>query len=642
MSDVWTMPAEARVKTPPPGVAPPDTPQAQPTPGDAWAMPEAAKPKTWTMPQAARVEPPEKGGFFDRMWQGITGGDVSKAGRVGMGMADPVYGAAQAGARGYLTAPEDPFPAEVPAEHRQSVDTQVKEREQQYEQGRKQFGQSGFDWNRLWGNVLSPANLAMGAVPSSAGAGIGTRLALGGMRGALGGAMQPVQDTEHYAGQKAKELAFGGALGAVAEPLLTMAPKPSQAGVEDLYRRSIRPTSQGIEGYTGLRSGLEEAGDAVTQIIRDKPNLRYGSAEEGMTGGHLPQSVEQFSEAIGQTKDRIFQQYDALARSADKASLGTTTEIPKVRGAFDQALRAESTAQKAVAAAEREVTQAAAQQSRAGENVYMSSAANAARRQAEQKLATARETLAKAREAKGPVVADLSRPWVDLRPIANDLQQFVHDPVVQTLDPGVGRFAQQQARRLAKQEAFSPMEAQNAIKHLNANLKAFYRNPTFDTASRAAVSAMVANRLRAGVDEMITRATGEAYQPLKTAYGSLRAIEKEVAHRAQMWGRQSPGGGLVSNLLDISTIGDLSHFLISAKASLGTAVAKQAVKRYWQWRRSPDQMVKRMFEQAERLQTPPTGIGRVLRAGQPAAAPAADVAGLAASRPAMQYSWPNQ
>jgi hypothetical protein len=93
-------------------IAPADTPAA-----DAGAEP---KPLKWS--QVGKPAAPQTAisgvstdaydpnlSLVDRLWRGIQGKDVSLPGRIGMGMADPVYGTVQGAA--HLGQPEAQMPA---------------------------------------------------------------------------------------------------------------------------------------------------------------------------------------------------------------------------------------------------------------------------------------------------------------------------------------------------------------------------------------------------------------------------------------------------------------------------------------------------------------------------------------------------
>lgn len=200
--------------------------QASPDSGKPWerygkksaassaAPPSAAEKR---MPEPAQPE----GSFLDRLWNGITGKDVSRAGRVGMGLGDPFYGAAQLGARMPLNAgmPESMAPeVPMPAGTKENVDKAVQQREQAYDKAReaaRPIGQKlGTDWYRILGNTIGSAPLAAAIPGGGTGGTLGTRLALGGALGALGGATAPVANPQNFARQKLGQIAAGTATGA--------------------------------------------------------------------------------------------------------------------------------------------------------------------------------------------------------------------------------------------------------------------------------------------------------------------------------------------------------------------------------------------------------------------------------------------
>ena len=133
--------------------------------------------------------------------------------RLGTGFMDPVYGAAQIGARmteeGFSA---DPEASEAQRQERiQTVDTAVKEREKSIESKRPESQRGSTDWLRAAGSA--PSTIALTAPLS----------VFGGIPGAVaaGAAIQPTTDTEHFGSEKAKASVvggvFGGAIGAGAK-----------------------------------------------------------------------------------------------------------------------------------------------------------------------------------------------------------------------------------------------------------------------------------------------------------------------------------------------------------------------------------------------------------------------------------------
>jgi hypothetical protein len=180
----------------------------------------------------------------------------------------------------------------------------------------------------------------------------------------------------------------------------------------------------------------------------------------------------------------------------------------------------------------------------------------------------------------------------------------VGSSTLKEIDPGTVKMANELADRLAEKAAYSPLEAQEAIQNLNARLTNFYKQPTKNGTSEAAIEAMVANKLREGTDKAISGVTGRDYQELKNAYGSLRSIEKDVVHRALVQGRNTKGG-LTGMLLDIATADQVIHAIAHLDpTALGSAAGWQAFKAVRERLMSPNRAVRRMFETAEKMQNP--------------------------------------
>lgn len=140
-----------------------------------------------------------------------------------MGVKDPISGGAQLLPRGlsYATSLGGARPNPVSRffeEEARRVDEMVRAEESAYQQQRAARGETGFDFARLGGNIVSPANL----VPAASAAATFTRatpLARAAIGGAVGGAMQPVTG-EDFAGTKTEQIALGGAFGAGGEKVV--------------------------------------------------------------------------------------------------------------------------------------------------------------------------------------------------------------------------------------------------------------------------------------------------------------------------------------------------------------------------------------------------------------------------------------
>jgi hypothetical protein len=146
--------------------------------------------------------------------------------RIMQGARDPIDAAAQLLPRGleFVTSAGGLAPnpvSEFFGSEAQRVDQGISEAEKQYEQARKATGQTGYDFARFTGNVISPANLAIAAKLPVA-ATTGARIMQGGAIGAVGGGLQPIDTAQNpdFASTKAGQVALGAATGAVATPIM--------------------------------------------------------------------------------------------------------------------------------------------------------------------------------------------------------------------------------------------------------------------------------------------------------------------------------------------------------------------------------------------------------------------------------------
>ena len=275
------------------------------------------------------------------------------------------------------------------------------------------------------------------------------------------------------------------------------------------FTKAIRPTVVGKADAGQIDAYNARAVDAVKSVVGNKQNLQLVDKYGELSQGKLPESLNEFTQAIEQTKSKIFNQYNALQAQSGKA------------GAM-----------------------------------------------------------------------------VDLTPIANEVGSVAKNQVVSTIQPSVAGYAKGLAQSLEDRKTFTPAQAQEAIAHLNSRLEAFYKNPSYESSNQASVDAMLANRLRAALDDVISKTTGEAYQPLKNQYGALSQIEKDVAHRAIVDARKN-----VKGLLDYTDIWSgsdvISAIAHSDPSFFATAAAKKGIASYLKYKNNPNVIVRKMFRDAE-------------------------------------------
>lgn len=340
-------------------------------------------------------------------------------------------------------------------------------------------------------------------------------------------ALQPTNEAQKV-GQVAVNTAvnllpFAGEVGGLAKTAMeNLKPKPGEmaartAGTQDAdivhaYTKAIKPTIVSKTNPGQYEKYNAHVVNAVSKIIENKNNLELVD-QFGDPGGRLPESIDQFRQAIEQTKANIFKKYDTMAQSAGD---------------------------------------------------------------------------------KGAVV--------DLKPIAGELQKVATNKIVQDLHPDLASYADSRASTLLNRAEYSTTDAQAAVQNLNRSLDAFYRNPSYETASKASVDSLIANLLRSGLDKSIEQAGSEGYQGLKNDYASLKAIEKDVIKRNIVEARQTGGRGM--NVGDIVSAEELIRGLATHNpAAMVTAGAIKGIQALRKYLTDPNRGVRLMFEKAAQNQS---------------------------------------
>lgn len=182
------------------------------------------------------------------------------------------------------------------------VDQQVREREQAYQSQRAAAGESGIDWWRMGGNVVSPANVALArAIPIAAT--LPGKVAAGVAGGAASSAVAPVTSGD-FASEKQKQIGIGAVTGGIT-PVVTsgvaraISPKASvNPDLLMLKEAGVKPTlGQSLGGVAGNLEQKATSIPFVGNAIADKRR----------------QAVEQFNKAaINRTLEPIGQSVDEI------------------------------------------------------------------------------------------------------------------------------------------------------------------------------------------------------------------------------------------------------------------------------------------------------------------------------------------
>jgi hypothetical protein len=193
---------------------------------------------------------------------------------------------------------------------------------------------------------------------------------------------------------------------------------------------------------------------------------------------------------------------------------------------------------------------------------------------------------------------------VDLRPAVRAMLTAAATPEVSLLHPSLVRTALADARRFLARGSLSPLEAQDVIQNLNQTISGFYRSPSKESVSHAAMLAPLAAGLRASLDQAIKSAQGPGYRDLKLQYGALRDVEKDVAGAVAREANKIPGG-IGGIFADIGATEEVMRGVLTLNPhAIATGAGLKAAKQAYRFINDPNRAIARIF--ARRAQ-PPSG-----------------------------------
>jgi len=261
-----------------------------------------------------------------------------------MGIKDPISAGAQLLPRGLeqVTSLGGLAPNPVSrffGSEAQRVDEMVRAEEAAYQQQRAAQGETGFDIGRLGGNIVNPANIAVGVRAAQAGRAAGlTNVGAGAAAGAATGALQPVVG-EEFAGEKASQIGLGAVSGAVGEKVAAgvgRVAKPLVSKAEQTMRDlGIVPTPGQVLG--GRFKSAEEFAQNLPLVgsqienARQKTifNFNKGVINKALNkvGTQLPDDVVG-RDAVAFATDEVSKKYDdVLSKMSFKLDFKTTSDI---------------------------------------------------------------------------------------------------------------------------------------------------------------------------------------------------------------------------------------------------------------------------------------------------------------------------
>ncbi len=191
---------------------------------------------------------------------------------------------------------------------------------------------------------------------------------------------------------------------------------------------------------------------------------------------------------------------------------------------------------------------------------------------------------------------------IKTEPIATELDAVVNNKALQLTNPETVAYAKSMKDRYENIGDLEPEMTQDVIQNLNESLKAFYKNPTYADASKAAIDAMVANNLRKMLDEGIEKLSGPGYQDLKNQYSSLKSIERDVVKAAAREAKKA-GKGLI-DFTDIFTGGDILQGVITLNpGAIARGAVGRGIKEFYKYMNNPNRGIEGMFKTAEKIPT---------------------------------------
>lgn len=105
------------------------------------------------------------------------------------------------------------------------------------------------------------------------------------------------------------------------DDLFTTSDATLERRIQEQFQKGVKPTIRGKENLGQVEKYKSNAATAVDVITKNKNNLKYVDDVGEVVTGKTPESLKEFSEAITQTKEQIFKQYDGLAKKAGEQGL---------------------------------------------------------------------------------------------------------------------------------------------------------------------------------------------------------------------------------------------------------------------------------------------------------------------------------
>jgi hypothetical protein len=192
---------------------------------------------------------------------------------------------------------------------------------------------------------------------------------------------------------------------------------------------------------------------------------------------------------------------------------------------------------------------------------------------------------------------------VNVGAIADELSSVINNKALAITNPRAIDYAVSLQERLSNAGGIDAVTAQEVIKNLNKELEAYYRNPTYDMGSRATIDAMVANKMREGLDSAVTSTTGKSYQGLKDQYSALKTIERDVIKASLRDARKNVKGPI--DFTDVFSGGQVVNGILSLNpATVAQGVTAKAIASFYKFLNNPNRAIESMFKSVDQLPPP--------------------------------------
>lgn len=167
-----------------------------------------------------------------------------------------------------------------------NLDQMISQGEREYQAARGADGRTGFDAARMIGNIISPANLAVGkALPLNPALGVPSLAARGAGYGALGGLMAPVTEGD-YGIQKTLQTGAGAVTGAVLTPVIAKTGQFIAKKVNGLLARARPPQDAAQEAERIVAAALAETNQKASDLPPDYMDFLKAKVTESLKSGN--------------------------------------------------------------------------------------------------------------------------------------------------------------------------------------------------------------------------------------------------------------------------------------------------------------------------------------------------------------------